>query len=501
MTRIRRTRRTAALAVLPLVAVLGVALSAPPSVAAAAESEPESPVVITDPTTWYPQIVRSKPTWLPADLGQDTTVILVPGSGDRQSVGQRVRTAGIGFYDDPATGESYDPTIVPVVYPAAIGFRLFGRVVSVNDTGVTYNDSVDAGTIAGVDDALRAWEERGRTGTILVNGYSQSGPVAMNIAYELHRAYAAGDPDAIPDENVVVVIGGDTRFPHTGIETVVPSFIPGIYTNGERDPASTGDIEVISYCVRGDYICGLGNPLAHPFETIFYLLPGTIVHAVLGDRVNQYEVVDEWEDGNTTYVILDGGNPWGMMLRALGVPVPTEVDDVLSALVEVPMPGRESTLRGYPIPTPRDVQVWLYEQLGATVPVTDPDVLDARAEDSDSAEDSGPASATNGVTAAATSSTTSTPGTAPTSTAPPTTTELTTPDTTSDDDSPEPGRPDESADESSATSPEPTEVPTADESAPDDDSDPDDVSDPDDDSDPAAEDTEGVATPESTPGQ
>ena len=126
----------------------------------------------------------------------------------------------------------------------------------------TFNESVDIGT----DDAMRAAVDAyraNRNQTIILNGYSQSAPVAMNAAYLIHR------DGLIPDDKMTVVLGADSRFPNTGVENVVPSFIPGMYTNGDRDPADTGDIQVISYCVRGDATCGVGNPFAHPYPRSF----------------------------------------------------------------------------------------------------------------------------------------------------------------------------------------------------------------------------------------
>src|SRR6478752_2135527 len=149
-----------------------------------------------------------------------------------------------------------------------------------------------------------------------------------------------------------------------------------MYTNGDRAPADTGDIQVISYCVRGDATCGVGNPFAHPVSTLFYLAPGFYVHAFLNDDVNDYDQTAEWTVGNTTYVVLDGGNPWGMMLRDLGLPVPTEFDTALSTLVPVPMPGEQAAVAGQPVPTPRELQERFYQRHGWKVPVTDPDVVD-----------------------------------------------------------------------------------------------------------------------------
>ena len=65
-----------------------------------------------------------------------------------------------------------------------------------------------------------------------------------------------------------------------------------------------------------------------------------------------------------------------MMLRDLGLPVPTEFDTALSTVVPVPMPGQQATVAGQPVPTPRELQERIYQRLGWNVPVTDPDVVD-----------------------------------------------------------------------------------------------------------------------------
>ena len=320
---------------------------------------------------------RIKPSWLPANLGENATVVLVPGTTDYDGADQLKRSRDIGFYDsaDPNDPAYYDPAFIIIGadgdydnYPAAFGFTVLGVPVNLAGQG-TFNESVDLGT----EDAVTAATDVYRANPnqpIIVNGYSQSAPVAMNAAYLIHR------DSLIPDDKMTVVVGADSRFPNTGVENVVPSLIPGLYTNGDRDPADTGDIRVISYCVRGDATCGVGNPIAHPVSTLVYLAPGFYVHAFLNGDINDYDETAEWTVGNTTYVVLDGGNPWGMTLRDLGLPVPTEFDTALSTLVPVPMPGERATVAGRPVPTPRELQERIYQRRGWKVPVTDPDVVD-----------------------------------------------------------------------------------------------------------------------------
>ena len=371
-------------------AVCAAAMLLTPGTASAASTSASNPVQF--PSSWYePTPIRDKPSWLPEGLGEDSTVVLIPGTSDFTPISSTViggagspmggdqygRTVDVGFYDAPHGAGSYNPKIPVVQYPAAFGVVVGNKEFDLTGNG-TYNDSVDIGTADGVADAERAWVDRGKSGTIVLNGYSQSGPIAMNVAYKLHQKYLAGDADAIPDANVVVLVGADSRFPNTGIETVIPSVIPGAYTNGPRDESSTGDIRVISYCVRGDSVCGLGNPLAHPLTSALYFLPGATIHGQKGNLVNQYRVVSTKEVGATTYVVLDGGNPQGIFLRSLGIPVPPEFDDALDTLVPVPEPGEASKNAGEKLPTPREIQVALYDALGLQVPVTDPDALAAQ---------------------------------------------------------------------------------------------------------------------------
>ena len=296
-------------------AVCAAAMLLTPGTASAASTSASNPVQF--PSSWYePTPIRDKPSWLPQGLGEDSTVLLIPGTSDFTPISstaiggagspmggdQYGRTVDVGFYDAPHGAGSYNPKIPVVQYPAAFGVVVGNKEFDLTGNG-TYNDSVDIGTADGVADAERAWVDRGKSGTIVLNGYSQSGSIAMNVAYKLHQKYLAGDADAIPDANVVVLVGADSRFPNTGIETVIPSVIPGAYTNGPRDESSTGDIRVISYCVRGDSVCGLGNPLAHPLASAFYFLPGATIHGQKGNLVNQYQVVSTKEVGNTTYVV------------------------------------------------------------------------------------------------------------------------------------------------------------------------------------------------------
>ncbi|GAC67048.1 PE-PPE domain-containing protein [Gordonia soli] len=325
---------------------------------------------IDPPVTVSPRpTIVERPQWMPElSAARGDTVVLIPGTTDYDGEDQLNRTRDIGMFGKETTDR---PAIKVVDYPAAFGFTIGDFPIYLAGDG-TFNDSVEIGTAKGVAAAEAAYDPNKPGQKIVINGYSQSAPIAMNVAYMLKQR------GTIPEDQIVVVTGADSRFPNTGVENVVPSFIPGMYTNGDRNPADTGDIRVESYCVRGDATCGVGNPFADPFSTFFYLVPGFYVHAFLTYRINEYDIEKQWmsDTGNTQYTVYNGGNPWGMMLRDIGIPIPTEFDDILDELVPVPMPGEKTTktIGGRPIPTPRELQDIIFDRLGWTVPTFDPDV-------------------------------------------------------------------------------------------------------------------------------
>lgn len=118
-------------------------------------------------------------------------------------------------------------------------------------------------------------------------------------------------------------------------------------------------------------MCGF-NP--YSFSSWFYLPSTIVVHSFDYDNLNDNQVLKTWADGNTTYVALaPGGNPYGMLLRMIGIPVEPAFDDMLTKLVPYAMPGERTNIGGAVVPTPREIQEALYHALGQTVPVTAPD--------------------------------------------------------------------------------------------------------------------------------
>ncbi|GAB19579.1 hypothetical protein GOEFS_092_00040 [Gordonia effusa NBRC 100432] len=290
--------------------------------------------------------------------GSRARVILVPGTGDPTGSDQVGRT--------DAWWEHQRVTIVP--YPAAFGIRVGPIVLGLIGNG-TFDDSEAIGTRAATRVA-KAAAAAGRP--VIINGFSQGANIAMNAAHRLVRS------GAITPRNLTVVLGADPRFPNTGVEALAPSMVPGVTTDGPREPSDMTGVRVVSYCIRGDSMCGLANPMADPIAAAFYFAPGYYVHAFMYPKVGSYRQVKTWRDGDTEYHVYDGGNPVGIMLRDMGVPVDKRFDDAVSRAVRVPMPGVAATRHRQQVPTPRMLQKELYRRFGWQLPVTDPDQIGAQ---------------------------------------------------------------------------------------------------------------------------
>ncbi|NMO01681.1 PE-PPE domain-containing protein [Gordonia sp. TBRC 11910] len=291
-----------------------------------------------------------------ADIGSpDAQVLLIPGTGDPTGIDQVARTY-----------RWWGNRPVQIIdYPASFGVIVGTKILNIIGVG-TYNSSELTGEHKAAL-AARAALRAGRP--VIINGFSQGANVAMNAAYTLTHE------GAIAPGKLTVVLGADPRFPNTGLDTVAPSLLPGVATDGPRDPADLKGTKVISYCIRGDSVCGLANPIADPAAAALYFVPGYYVHAFIYPQVGKFKQVKNWRDGDTRYYVYDGGNPLGIMLRDLGVPVGKNFDDAVSKAVPVPMPGDVATNNGKPVPTPRMLQEQLYRRLGLQLPLTDPDSI------------------------------------------------------------------------------------------------------------------------------
>lgn len=281
------------------------------------------------------------------------SVISVPGTDDADGADNLERTVNITGADPADVTTALYPTGFGVGKP---GVFVLPFILSAWDE--TYNSSTDKGVAATVDAVIAAPDD-----TIIVVGHSQGSRAAGNAAEIIQR------DDLVPDKKVLFVLLADPGFPVTGAENQFPSFIPGIYTAGDREPGDAdSNVKVISVCVKTDPTCGFD---AYSFSSWFYLLPGFYGHGQFYQNLDNNAVSNTWTDGNTTYVVLEpdnGENPWGYVLRAIGLPVPKEFDRALTALVPYVEPGQRTSVGGHGVPTPREIQEALFKTLGIPMP-------------------------------------------------------------------------------------------------------------------------------------
>lgn len=289
----------------------------------------------------------------------DTTVYVVGGTDDPNADDMLVRVQQ--WWPGVATHTVATPETFGVGWEGTP----FVLTLSKGDgSGRTFNGSTDAGTVLVEQAILDA------NSPIVLATMSQGSVVTWNALYLIHRDH--------PEEEgkiVAAYIAADPRFPNTGLETWFPSFLPGLATNGPHDPADTGSIPIVSQCIMGDPVCGF-NP--YNVSSYFYALPGFFeLHSKQYGNVPDMTIVKQWTEGSTTYQALDpGANPWGMLLRDVGIPVPKQFDEALTAAVPLATPGERIKIGDYTLPLPREVQSSVYSALGAKMPVTDPDELD-----------------------------------------------------------------------------------------------------------------------------
>lgn len=297
------------------------------------------------------------------------TLIVVGGNGDPTSQQEWDRIGG-----------SYAGTEGPVLisYPADVGVR-FGGFPPLSIAGRdTYAGSVDKGSTTTAD-AITAGRADG--GDVTVYALSLGTDV---VGVALVKAGPKKDTDG----KLTVIKSGSPSFVNSGIWNSVPPMIPGLRNGPVAQGAQgSGADKVVSVCIKGDSICGLGTD---PIPAVFYFLPGFDLHGkdysaekiakyspsdgtieltpgaagvttapkdgaatieyrdgrpVTVQRYQDGTVTRTWEEDGTTWVVIDTGeNPWGRLARANGIPLPMAFDKVLSAVMPVPEPGQRGAL-------------------------------------------------------------------------------------------------------------------------------------------------------------
>lgn len=160
----------------------------------------------------------------------------------------------VGGHRDP-DATVYDPSNARL--PAGVGFTKVHYSASIapypGDT-ISLDDSVAEG-IANLDTAVRRFHASCPDSHLTLSGYSQGAIVAGD---ELN---VLSGENAIPHHLISGVLYGDPRRPGAGggpggIETNLPTFIPGMTMRG---PRGFGDLEVRNICNKNDGICHSDN--------------------------------------------------------------------------------------------------------------------------------------------------------------------------------------------------------------------------------------------------
>ncbi|WP_148281489.1 PE-PPE domain-containing protein [Tsukamurella sp. 1534] len=299
------------------------------------------------------------------------TIVVVPGANDPTGADQWRRIGG--DYTGP-------PPII-VHHPAQMGIGFPGFALS-GDRRTTYDMTIDQGADATVA-ALLAAQAAG-DGEVVVYALSQGTDVA---AVALVRYGGIRPAPADGTARLTVIEQGGPSFVRTGVWNFLPPVLPGARTGLVTNDGIAG-ATVVGICIKGDMICGAGNPVA----TVFYALPGQMIHGndYSAAYIGRFSPVDgepftpgsrpetpvrtatvvrdgrtvveatyadgsttrTWVEGDSTWVVVDTGeNPWTRLFRSAGLPVPRDFDRLLNAVVPVPEPGARTPLSAL-VPAP-----------------------------------------------------------------------------------------------------------------------------------------------------
>lgn len=248
-----------------------------------------------------------RPADIPSTSG--TTHIVVPGTGDASGADQFGRMKN--WFGG---GER----VLIVNYPATIGPIIGGLQAPGYDSS---RDIAVSNTLVAVRDT---------DGHVTIYGCSQGAEGAGNAAELIHLLGLK------PDEDVSLVLLADPRFPKTGLKEqlknnhpVVSTILAALFdvqTNGQRNPADTGEIQVTSVAIIGDPVTGLETWYLNPVGFVVNSVSGFfMIHSGLGEQsannLDELEVLKTWRNGNTTYVVYNAEHPMVQLLRYIGVSV------------------------------------------------------------------------------------------------------------------------------------------------------------------------------------
>jgi PE-PPE domain len=240
----------------------------------------------------------------PANAAQDSAdcakgrVFVVPGTADPNSL----HTAGL---ETRYGTEGKDYRIEIIDYPGVL-WPL---------GGMSYDRSVELG-VENLENAVTAYHESCPDQPVVIVGYSQGARIAGDVLSEIGRRES---PVSIAPTQVTGELYSDPRrtgdAEGRGVELILPGVIPGITMNGARD--GFGATKVTQFCVEGDPICDLQDPLRYPLRAVDGLLGYFIKHLTYDDDITKGPDASE----NSPRDVLVPSDPaFGMILKSLGLP-------------------------------------------------------------------------------------------------------------------------------------------------------------------------------------
>ncbi|WP_081631662.1 PE-PPE domain-containing protein [Nocardia sp. 348MFTsu5.1] len=240
----------------------------------------------------------------PAGAAEDSVdcakgrVFVVPGTADPNSI----HTAGL---ETRYGTEGKDYRIEIIDYPGVL-WPL---------GGTSYDQSVELG-IENLETAVAVYHEACPDQPVVIVGYSQGARIAGDVLSEIGRGES---PVSIDPTQVTGELYSDPRrtgdAEGRGVELILPAVIPGITMNGARE--GFGAAKVTQFCVEGDPICDLQDPLHYPLRAVDGLLGYFVKHLTYDDDISKGPDASE---NSPRDVLIPSDPAIGVILESLGLP-------------------------------------------------------------------------------------------------------------------------------------------------------------------------------------
>ncbi|MFW0796569.1 hypothetical protein AAFP30_22385 [Gordonia sp. CPCC 205515] len=236
----------------------------------------------------------------------DTIVVITPGTDDGTLI---TRSA-------PMMGKR---TTLVVNYAQSFWPIIAGKSGTSPLLSPTYDASKEAAETANLEIMRALHGADGAHPFVIYTGYSQGADALGNAA---ETAWDEG----LLDSDSMIVLASDPRSPW-GIKSwlatmpLLPQIATaiGVESDGARDPAKTGDAEVLSVIIVGDPVSNFQWVWYRPVSSLLVDLAGFLtIHNGMSNQT--YGDIDDLGDptllksGNTTYAIYDGRHPLALLV-------------------------------------------------------------------------------------------------------------------------------------------------------------------------------------------